>query len=166
MKVVIGPFGHAMPEYSHRHRGPGYDGKAEMVRWFNYWLKDDVDKDDIMDEPDITLFMRTSLNNGSYRYESQWPIARRQIHRMFMTHGKKLLKQTENKEFDSNDVDTLEYQPWIGHEAGDWWGVSDSDQRPFDEHCLVYDSDVIQEPIEIAGFVNVSLQVRKHFMVY
>ena len=33
------------------------------------------------------------------------------------------------------------------------------DQRPFDKDCLVYESDLIIEKIEIAGFVKVSLQV-------
>ncbi|CAM4797759.1 unnamed protein product [Rotaria magnacalcarata] len=74
IKVVVGPFVHAMPEFSTRNPGPGYDGTAEMIRWFNHWLKDNDDSDDILNEPDITLFVRTSLTTGTYRYESHWPI--------------------------------------------------------------------------------------------
>ncbi|CAF3369485.1 unnamed protein product [Rotaria sp. Silwood1] len=160
IKVVIGPFGHAMPEYSDRNPGPGYDGKAEMVRWFSYWLKDDDQNKDIRDEPDITLFMRTSLTTGNYRYEPQWPITRRQIRRLFMCSGQRLVEQAKEKKEGTIDVDTLEYRPWIGFEAEDWWGSSLRDQRPFDEHCLTYDSNLVNETIEIAGFVDVSLQVK------
>src|SRR5271163_2002709 len=95
MKVVVGPFVHSMPEDSDRNPGPGFDGKAEMVRWFSHWLKDDNQHSDIVDEPDITLFIRTSLTTGTYRYESQWPIDRQQIRRMFMNKGQKLVQQAQ-----------------------------------------------------------------------
>lgn len=151
-----------MPEYSYRHPGPGYDGQAEMVRWFSYWLKDDDQYSDIINEPDITLFMRTSLTTGNYRYESQWPIAGQQIRRMFISSEQRLPENVDEKEKDSIAIDTLEYRPWIGFEAGDSWGISLKDQRLFDEHCLVYDSSPVNASIEIAGFVNVSLQVKHH----
>ncbi|CAF1438074.1 unnamed protein product [Didymodactylos carnosus] len=155
-----------MPEYSNRNPGPGFDGKAEMVRWFNHWLKDDNENSDIMNEPDITLFIRTSLTTGTYRYESQWPIARQQTRRMFMSKGQKLVEQpaaasstaSEGRK-NNTDVDTLEYRPWIGFEAGAWLGGLTGDQRSFDKYCLVYESDLITEAIEVVGFVKVSLQV-------
>ena len=160
IKVVVGPFGHTMPQYSSRIPSSAYDGQAEMVRWFSYWLKDDDRHSDLLNEPDITLYMRTSLTTGSYRYEPQWPIARRQTRRMLMRTGQRLVEQVEKNNEDSASVDTLKYRAWIGFEAEDWWGVSFRDQRPFDAHCLVYNSDPVNEPIEIAGFVEVSLLVR------
>jgi predicted acyl esterase len=159
IKVVIGPFGHTMPEYSQHIPSAAYDGKAEMVRWFSYWLKDDDQYRDIIDEPDITLFIRTSLTTGSYRYELEWPIARGQTHRMILSSGQRLLDQIEEIKKDSIDVDTLQYKQWIGFEAEDWWGVSFRDQSLFDQDCLIYNSDPVNRTLEIAGFVNVSLQV-------
>ncbi len=167
IKVVVGPFVHAMPEYSNRNPGPGFDGKAEMVRWFNHWLRDENENSDIMNEPDITIFVRTSLTTGTYRYESQWPIARQQIRRMFMSKGQKLIEQATTRETRENNsaADTLEYRPWIGYESGAWLGGLTGDQRPFDKDCLIYESDMIVEKIEIVGFVKVSLQVKTaHFM--
>lgn len=158
IKVVVGPFAHAMPELAYRHPGPGYDGKAEMVRWFNHWLKDNDESNDLMEEPDITLFIRTSYTTGFYRYENEWPIARRQIRRMFLSKENKL---TENVEEVTNHIDTLEYKSWIGFEGGDWWGAASSDQRPLDEDCLVYDSEIVKDTIELVGYVDVSLQVRR-----
>jgi len=157
-----------MPEYSNRNPGPGFDGKAEMVRWFNHWLRDGYENSDIMNEPDITIFMRTSLTTGTYRYVHQWPISEQRTSRMFMSKGQKLVEQesvlsrkTEQRRGNNNNdlVDTLEYRPWIGFEGGAWLGGLTGDQRPFDNDCLVYESNLIEEKIEIAGFVKVSLQV-------
>jgi predicted acyl esterase len=160
MKVVIGPFVHAMPEYANRNPGPGFDSKAEAVRWFNYWLKDEGDKDEILNEPDITLFIRTSLTTGIYRYEPQWPIPRQRTRRMYMTKDRMLTEQMPSSTtVDNNNVHTLEYRPWIGFEGGLWLGGLTGNQQPFDEYCLVYQSEPINETIEIIGFINVSLQV-------
>ncbi|CAF4791458.1 unnamed protein product [Rotaria sp. Silwood1] len=163
IKIVIGPFAHAMPENTNRHPGPGFDSLAEMVRWFNYWLKDNDRNNDILNEPDITLFIRTNLTTRNYRYEPQWPIPRQRIQRMYMNKGQKLTEQvisttTEDKCV-NNNVDTLEYRSWIGFEGGLWLGGLTGDQGLSDENCLIYQTDPIQETIEIVGFVNVSLQL-------
>ncbi len=80
-----------------------------------------------------------------------------------MSKGQKLIEQatatTQEGRRINSDVDALEYRPWIGFEAGMWWSSLTGDQRPFDEHCLIYESDPVDETIEIVGFVNVSLQV-------
>lgn len=165
IKVTIGPFVHAMPENVNRHPGPGFDGKAEMVRWFNYWLKDDKNNTEIMNEPEITLFIRTSLTTGYYRYENQWPIPRQQIKRMYLSKGQRLIEQKSPMNLtpgrnNNNDFDTLEYRPWVGFESGTWLGGLTEDQQPFDKDCLVYDSESIEQSLELVGIVNVSLQVR------
>ncbi|CAF4311086.1 unnamed protein product, partial [Rotaria magnacalcarata] len=56
-------------------------------------------------------------------------------------------------------VNILEYRPWIGFEAGTWLGGLTGDQRPFDKDSLIYDSEQIEQAIEIIGVVNVSLQI-------
>jgi uncharacterized protein len=165
MKVVVGPFVHAMPDAVNRHPGPGFDSKAEMVRWFTHWLGDASQHSDSISEPDLALFIRSSLTTGTYRYEPRWPIPRLQTRRMYMSKGQKLAEQAplsaEDRETNPS-VDILEYRPWIGFEGGLWLGGLTEDQRPFDQHCLVYQSDPLEETIEVVGFINVSLQVRMH----
>lgn len=153
--MVVGPFVHAMPDYVDYHPGPGFDGRGDMIRWFNYWLKGD-NTSYIIDEPDLTFFIRTSLTTGFYRYEPEWPIPRQQRRRMFLSRGQKLLEEENDN---NDDVDVLVYRPEIGLEAGIWWGYALDDQRPFDQHCLIYESERIQKSTEIVGFVNISLQV-------
>ncbi len=77
IKVAVSPFVHTMSELSDRNSSPGFDSKSDMIRWFNYWLKDDSTSK-ITDESDVTLFIRISLTTGFYRYETQWPIPQKQ----------------------------------------------------------------------------------------
>ena len=117
---------------------------------------------DILNEPDITLFIRTNLTTGHYRYESQWPIARQRTRRMYMASGRRLTEElfpTTQATRNNIRVDVLEYRPWIGFESGMWLGGVTGDQRSLDEFCLVYQSDPINKTIEVVGFINVSLQV-------
>lgn len=153
--MVVGPFVHAMPEYSSRNPGPGFDGRGDMIRWFNYWLKDD-NTSDILDEPDLTLFIRTSLTTGFYRYEPEWPIPRQQRHRMYLSKGQKLSEKENNN---TNEINIVEYRPWIGFKGGIWWGSTLGDQQAFDRDCLIHQSEKIEERLEVVGFVNISLQV-------
>lgn len=155
MKVVLGPFVHAMPENTARNPGPGFDGYGDMIRWFDIWLKNDTETT-VTNETDITLFIRTSLRTGTYRYLSSWPIPMQQKRRYFLRKEKSLVLEHDS---DDASVDTLVYRPSIGYEGGFWWGSVTGDQRNFDQHCLIYESSLVNEIFEIAGFVHVSLQV-------
>ncbi|CAF1123380.1 unnamed protein product [Didymodactylos carnosus] len=153
IKLVVGPFTHSAPEDN--SPGPGFDGKSDMVSWFDYWLKGH--DTGILAEPDLTLFIRNGTSAGEYRYYDHWPLNKMKSKRFFMMKNKKLEDTTSSWVMSS---DKLEYKPWIGFEAGYWWGSSiDLDQSKYDRDCLVYESDVLQYAIEIIGYVNVSLQV-------
>jgi predicted acyl esterase len=65
MQVHIG--GHTDAFYSD-------EGKHEMLRWYDYWLKG---KDTgIMDEPPVKLCVRTSVDECDWRFENEWPLER------------------------------------------------------------------------------------------
>lgn len=58
------------------------EGKTEMLRWYDYWLKD---KDTgIMDEPPVKICVRTSVDECTWRFENEWPIARTQYTRYYL----------------------------------------------------------------------------------
>jgi uncharacterized protein len=65
MQIHIG--GHTDAFYSD-------EGKTEMLRWYDYWLKD-IDTG-IMDEPPVKLCIRSSVNECEWRFEDEWPLER------------------------------------------------------------------------------------------
>ncbi|MDG2088370.1 MAG: CocE/NonD family hydrolase [Arenicellaceae bacterium] len=65
MQIHIG--GHTDAFYSE-------EGKTELLRWYDYWLKD-IDTG-IMDEPPVKLCIRSSVNECEWRFENEWPLER------------------------------------------------------------------------------------------
>jgi len=60
------------------------EGKMELLRWYDYWLKD-IDTG-IMDEPPIKLCIRTSVGECEWRFEDEWPLARTEYVRYYLTN--------------------------------------------------------------------------------
>jgi predicted acyl esterase len=59
------------------------EGKHEMLRWYDYWLKG---KDTgIMDEPPVKLCVRTSVNECTWRFENEWPLARTEYTKFYLS---------------------------------------------------------------------------------
>ncbi len=56
-RAVIGPWAHAYPHLA--VPGPGYDFLAEVVRWFDHWLKGA--DNGAMDEPMLRAWMGEAL---------------------------------------------------------------------------------------------------------
>ena len=59
------------------------EGKVEMLRWYDYWLKD-IDTG-IMDEPPVKLCVRTSVGECEWRFEEEWPLERTQYTRYYLS---------------------------------------------------------------------------------
>jgi predicted acyl esterase len=156
VKGVIGPWPHAFPDNG--KPGPNYEWRHEAVRWWDHWLKG-IDTG-ILEEPRFAVFVREGhlagedFENvpGHWRYED-WPIARTRWLSMYPDRDGNLTAQPS----ESASAD-LVYQPGYGSEVGYWWGDPTGDMRPSDAGCLVYDSEVLSEKIEIVGFPEVFLQ--------
>ena len=59
------------------------EGRDDLLRWYDYWLKD-IDTG-IMDEPPIKLCVRTSVTQCEWRFENEWPLARTEYVRYYLT---------------------------------------------------------------------------------
>ncbi len=59
------------------------EGKHELLRWYDYWLKD-IDTG-IMDEPPVKLCIRTGEEACTWRFENEWPIARTEYRTYYLT---------------------------------------------------------------------------------
>ena len=58
------------------------EGKIEMLRWYDYWLKGN--DTGIMDEPPVKLCIRASVDECNWRFENEWPLARTQYTKFYL----------------------------------------------------------------------------------
>lgn len=157
MKAVIGPWPHAWPDNG--VPGPNYEWRREVIRWWDYWLKG---KDTgIMAEPRFAVFVRDShlpdarlqMTPGQWRYE-EWPIQRTDWLSFYPGDNHSLRLSAGEA-----CTDRLKYVPSSGIAALYWWGDPTGDMRHDDAESLVYDSEVLEDSLEIIGFPRVHLRV-------
>jgi putative CocE/NonD family hydrolase len=159
VRASIGPYKHDYPDYG--VPGPNYEWRHEAVRWWDYWLKD---RDTgIMDEPRLALFVREGhgpdrhlkTTPGHWIHE-EWPIPATAWRSFYAAQGRRLTPQADRA---ARGVASLRYVPSFGIATGLWWGEPTGDLRLDDAGSLVFDSAVVEEPFEIAGFPRVRLRV-------
>jgi hypothetical protein len=161
VKAMIGPWSHAFP--NEPYPNPGMEWRHEAVRWFDHWLKG-MDTG-IMDEPRFAVYVRNwhppgpylEQAPGSWRWEDGWPLERTRYRTLYATENHALTSSRT-----AEAVHRLRYVPTIGYEIGGpvmWWGDVAHDQRGSDAFSLVYDSDVLDEPMEILGLPHAILKV-------
>ncbi len=167
IKAMVGPWAHAFPHEAYPK--PRMEWRHEAVRWYDQWLKG---KDTgIMDEPRFAVFIRrwhppqTDLEEipGEWRWEDGWPIARLQPRTLYAQPNHTLGgAPPAGSASSAAAAHQLRYVPTSGAEAGGpvmWWGDVAPDQRPTDAFALVYDSDPIEEEVEILGLPRAVLNV-------
>ena len=154
VKAMIGPWDHDYPHDAALK--PQVEWRHEAVRWYDLWLKGE--DDGILDEPKFAIYVRdyhppdSSINYipGYWRWEDQWPSASTEKIIWYAQDNHKLLDFKKS----STEQHQLTNKPSIGLEGGGptmWWGSIPPDQAPMDEGSLVYDSEILTEPIEILG---------------
>ncbi len=160
VKGLIGPWGHTYPNWGYPE--PKMEWRHEAVRWFDQWLKGKGTG--IMDEPKFAVYVRDwhppglTLDEapGRWRWEEGWPLERGGIMELNL-HPDHRLDRSQPGAADHE----LKYIPSVGIEAGGsvmWWGDFMPDQRPTDEKSLVYDTEPLEEDLEILGFPRVVLK--------
>jgi len=157
VKAVVGPWPHAFPDNG--RPGPNYEWRREAVRWWDHWLKR-IDSG-ILEEPDFAVFVRgghspgadSEVVPGDWRYED-WPITRTKWLKMYPGRDGGLRDEAS----DESDHELL-YHPGYGSAVGYWWGDPTGDMRSADAGCLLYDSEMLQEEVEIVGFPKIQLQI-------
>jgi uncharacterized protein len=152
-KGIIGPWAHSFPEDA--LPGPAIGFLQETVRWFDHWLKG-IDTG-IMDEPMLRVWMQDSVEPrpmydvrpGRWVAEEAWPSSR----------------------IDSRTWELPLAEPrWLvgvqacGTESGVWCADGQSadladDQRLDDARSLTFDSEPLDEPLELLGFPEAALEL-------
>jgi uncharacterized protein len=152
-KGLIGPWAHAFPEDA--RPGPSIGFLQETVRWFDHWLKR-IDTG-VMDEPMLRVWMLSSVapepmyevRHGGWVGEEEWPSP---------------LISTRAWELPVEEPSSLRGVQSCGAEAGVWCSEGQSadlagDQRPDDALSLTFDSDPLEEPLDLLGFPEAVLEL-------
>jgi predicted acyl esterase len=163
VKGMVGPWAHAWPNEPYPE--PGMEWRREAVRWFDHWLKGD--DTGIMDEPRFAVYVRewnppgvVDKVPGYWRWEDVWPIERTKKMALY-AHADHTLSSAQPVG-DSGKTHRLRYIPTVGIEAAgnvNWWGDFPWDQRGTDAYSLVYDTDPLEQDLEILGFPRAILHV-------
>ncbi len=146
-RLLMGPWCHMLPPDS--IPGPRVDLVPEMIRWWDRWLRgvdNGVDR-----EPPITVYVQRSATPepdlaevpGEWRFETEWPPARRRDLVLELTEAR---EPTDQRLRVRGDVGTT------AHIRGSYpppYGLP-LDQRPDEVHSLVFDWPV-EEELEILG---------------
>jgi putative CocE/NonD family hydrolase len=162
-KLLIGPWPHARPDVASTP-GPTINYARQLVRWFGYWLNDD--RTGIMDEPPVTIYVqkfakpgRTRKSTpGFWRYEDDWPPKRIKPTPFYLNGNRKLgTKADDSSKIHQN---RFEYDPRVGT-MGFYAniGMMSDDQRVDDALSLVYETEPLEEEVEIVGVPQLTLFV-------
>jgi uncharacterized protein len=162
-KALIGPWSHGFPQRS--EPGPQIGFLQEMLRWWDYWLKD-IDNG-IMAEPMLRVWMQESVKPQTY-YEQQagrwvgeesYPSSTIKSQKLFLNES--VLQSSKAMQESSRSLLGAQHH---GLEAGVWCaygspGDYPPDQRREDGLCLCFDSEALTEAVEILGYPEVSLEL-------
>ncbi|KAA8984544.1 CocE/NonD family hydrolase [Halospina sp. K52047b] len=161
-KALIGPWSHAFPHNA--LPGPAIGFFQEMLRWWDYWLKD-IDNG-IMDEPPMRVWMEEHVppaplyeyRPGRWVAEPAWPSERIQNETLYLN----VLSMGRRAE--PEDRMRITSPETTGLAGGDWYGFGGEgemaiDQREDDGKSLVFDADTVLERIEILGAPVAELEV-------
>ena len=161
-KGLIGPWAHRYPHFA--EPGPRIGFLDECLRWWDQWLKGQ--DTGIMKEPAYRVWMedwappRTAYAErpGRWVAEASWPSSNIKTRALALTAGGLEEKAKAGETFIVRSLLSL------GVLAGHWcaYGISPDlpdDQREEDGKSVVFDTAVLEEPIEIMGAPVIHLEV-------
>ena len=162
-KGLIGPWAHNFPHDA--LPGPSVGFLQEAVRWWDQWLRGE--ETGIMDEPLYRVWMQESVDPqpqyetwpGRWVAEEAWPSPRVRPMILHLNPGHLWLDEATPSELSFSSPQTT------GLRGGEWCafgteGEMPRDQRPDDGGSLVFDSDPLDEELEILGAPVVTLDLR------
>ena len=162
-KGLIGPWSHNFPHDA--RPGPEIGYLQEAVRWWDHWLKG-IDSG-IMEEPKMRAWMQDSVpplsqydeRPGRWIAEDSWPSPRIRPRRYHLNWG--YLTEEPGEVY----VTVLSSPQTLGMRGGEWCGFgadgeAPRDQRPDDGGSLVFDSDILKQPLELFGAPVLRLRVK------
>jgi hypothetical protein len=161
-KGLIGPWGHLYPQDA--VPGPAIGFLQECLRWWDHWLKGVDTK--IMDEPMLRVWTQDSVapathydeRPGRWVTEGTWPAPAVAPQRLVLS-GRGLSAAGGPAE-----TQQIRGMQAAGLQSGVWSafgrpGDLPPDQRPEDGMSLCFDTEPLEEELEILGFPAVTLKL-------
>lgn len=174
-QVIIGPWTHMnfSGSFPEREFGPNASSAAidlhgRHVRWFDRWLKDEANGVD--EEPPVTIFV---MGIDAWRDESDWPLPDTQYRPYYLhsggqansLHGDGTLS-SEAPGDEPPDVflyNPLRPVPTVGGQVilpgGNAMGPRDQREVERRDDVLVYNTPVLDQPVEVTGPIELRLFV-------
>ncbi|KOS63601.1 CocE/NonD family hydrolase [Lysinibacillus agricola] len=162
-KGIIGPWAHVYPHDG--VPGPAMGFLQEAVKWWDRWLKG-IDND-VMDGPMVNVWVEESMppsvsktiSKGHWVGLESWPSKEVKTKRYQLTYGK-LLEGVNGKEEQVLLKTPLNH----GLLSGEWMGAgvigeSPADQRLDDGMARVFESEVLETPLEIVGYPRFEVEL-------
>jgi putative CocE/NonD family hydrolase len=162
---LIGPWGHKYPHMG--VPGPAIGFLQEAVRWWDQWLKDE--DTGIPDEPMLRAWMQDSVppdtayeeRPGRWVAEPAWPSPNIEDRRYVLSPHH--LVAVAPEEVVHREVE-VQSPLSVGMFAGKWASYAAVPDLPYDQReedggALIFDSEALDEPLEILGLPTVSLEV-------
>src|SRR6056297_3622269 len=163
-KGLIGPWSHKYPHEG--IPGPAIGFLQELLCWWDHWLKGE--ENGIMDEPMLRVWMQDSVppttyydeRPGRWVAESAWPGPNVRARRLGLSRNRFL----SPGESPAPGVHSLRSPLTVGLFAGKWCSYAAGpdlahDQRHEDGGALVFQSDPLDQAVEILGQPVVELEV-------
>lgn len=163
-KGLIGPWSHKYPHEG--VPGPAIGFLQELQRWWDRWLKGK--ENGIMDEPMFRVWMQDSVppttsydeRPGRWIAEDSWP-SPNVNETAFILDQNRLVSVTEKVE---EKALSIQSPLFVGLFAGKWCSYQappdlPHDQRQEDGGALVFESDPLQEDMEIFGMPFLDLEL-------
>ncbi len=162
---LIGPWSHKYPHVG--VPGPAIGFLQEALRWWDHWLKDidtGVDKD-----PMLRVYMQDSIpptsryheRPGRWITETHWPNDNIKQQEFILAPARRLLPINQVTE---QEMVNLQSPLGLGLFAGKWCSYAAApdlphDQRQEDGGALIFDSEPLQQSIELLGAPVVELEI-------
>jgi uncharacterized protein len=169
-KALIGPWGHKYPHLG--VPGPAIGFLQELVRWWDHWLKG-IDTG-LMDEPMVRAWMQDSTppdpaqaeRPGRWIAEPSWPSKGVETRRWQLVEGGLVAEGSAPHDGPAHPDRALSVRSplSVGMFAGKWASYAatpdlPSDQREEDGGALVFQSEPLEDDLEIFGLPAVTLDV-------
>jgi len=160
---LVGPWSHLYPHQG--VPGPAIGFLQECLRWWDRWLRGA--DNGVEDEPDLRVWMQhtvapdTSYSHrpGRWVAEETWPSPRIRHRSLALQPGRLDWDQRS-----ANVQQTLQSPLTLGLFAGKWCSYAAGpdlayDQREEDGGALVFETDTLEEPLELLGPPMLKLRI-------